>query len=420
MKIFKGEKADLLLTLKGMLTANTFGVDTEGTGLSAHENHIRLVQISTPEQVAVIDTYKYDREWIMKVLRRFFAANEDKPRIFANAKFDLQFFKKEGIYLNKNVHDVLMMFKVKYNGECSQFPNLVEVINFCFNKSLSITAKKEKQKEDWSVEELTDEQYEYAGNDTLYLPPLYEHLKAELMEEGKLWSVYNNIELSCLHSVAQMEFNGIPVDKTVFEKLYTQLFPIQETQREDLLRFFHEHGSDITNLNSWQQVLKAFDCLGVTLPNVQQTTLEQCDHPIAADLLAYKKRKTLLQFVVGLPKFICEQTGRIHGNLHQLGTQTGRFTASNPNLQQIPRPTKNQDVALRSFVKASPGYTLVCSDYSQLELVIAAEITQDRLMIETYNNGGDIHKLTASLVLDKPVSEVTKDDRQLAKAVNFG
>lgn len=419
MKIFKGGKQDLVNTLKDMLEGNYYGVDTETTGLCPHTNHIRLVQIATSKEVVVIDTYAYDRPWVIKVLKRFFEATGNKPKIFANAKFDLKFFIREGIDNIKEVHDVLMMFKVKYAGECSQFPNLVEVINFCFDKQLSLKDKKDKQKEDWS-QELTDDQYEYAGNDTLYLPALYEHLKRELLEEGKLWHVYNNVELPCLHSVVGMEYRGVPVDPEVFVKLYDMLTPIQEQARKDLLEFFHEHGSVIENLNSWQQVLKAFLCIGIELPNTQESTLQECEHPIAGELLAYKKRKTLLQFVNSLPTFIVPATGRLHGQFHQLGTNTGRFTASKPCLQQLPRPIYGEDIVLRSFVKASEGFSLVCADYSQLELVIAAEITQDRLMLETYRSGGDIHKLTASLILDKPIEEVTKEDRQIAKAVNFG
>lgn len=420
MKIFRGDTKELLLSLKQMLdTGSMFGVDTETTGLSPHSDHIRLIQLSNESEVSVIDTYDYDRPWLMNVIRRFFAATGDRPKIFANAKFDLQFFKSEGVNITKEVHDVLMMFRVLYNGECSKFPNLVEVTNFCFNLSLSVKAKKEKQKEDWSVE-LTDEQYSYAGEDTLYLPALFKHLKAELQENKILWNVYNNIELPCLHSVVGMEHCGVPVDPTVFTRIYDSLFPVQEESKKEILGFFQNHGSDIQNLNSWQQLLRAFITIGCPIPDTTEASLSACDHPIAADILSYKSRKKTLEFVVSLPKFINEKTGRLHGGFHQLGTDTGRFTASKPNLQQVPRPISGQDIVLRSFVKASEGYTLVCADYSQLELVIAAEITQDPLMLETYNSGGDIHKLTASLILGKPIEEVTKEDRQLAKAVNFG
>ena len=105
----------------------------------------------------------------------------------------------------------------------------------------------------------------------------------------------------------------------------------------------------------------------------------------------------------------------MHCQFWQLGAQSGTFTCSNPNLQQIPR---NKET--RSCFIANPNYKLIIADYSQIELRIAAEITQDKTMIDAYNRGEDLHKLTASIVLNKPLDEISKGDRQIAKSANFG
>ena len=108
-------------------------------------------------------------------------------------------------------------------------------------------------------------------------------------------------------------------------------------------------------------------------------------------------------------------TGRIHAEYNQLGADTGRFSCRNPSLQNIPK-----DKSFRSCFVAAPGNVLIRADYSQIELRIAAEITGDNKMIEAFTNGDDLHRLTASIFSKKPIDQIKKEERQAAKAVNFG
>ena len=110
-----------------------------------------------------------------------------------------------------------------------------------------------------------------------------------------------------------------------------------------------------------------------------------------------------------------DTTGRIHAECHQSGASTGRLSCRKPNLQQIPR-----DKSFRSCIAAPPGYRLIIADFSQIELRIAAEITGDATMIKAYHNGQDLHKMTASIITEKPLHQICKNERQAAKAVNFG
>ena len=132
--------------------------------------------------------------------------------------------------------------------------------------------------------------------------------------------------------------------------------------------------------------------------------------------MEYKKLSTLVSvFFEPLPRATSVKTGRIHANYWQLGAATGRFSCSGPNFQQVPR-----DAGVRACFVAEDGNKLVIADYSQIELRIAAEISEDQRMTEAYRNGADLHRLTASLVQGMSLDEVTTAQRQAAKAINFG
>ena len=111
---------------------------------------------------------------------------------------------------------------------------------------------------------------------------------------------------------------------------------------------------------------------------------------------------------------LCEN-GRLYPSFHQLGAGTGRFSCSDPNLQQVPRESN-----FRKLFVAPEGYKLVDCDLSGIELRIMAWLSKDPTMTEAFNNNVDLHKITASKVMGKPVEEITKAERQMAKAVNFG
>jgi DNA polymerase I len=135
-----------------------------------------------------------------------------------------------------------------------------------------------------------------------------------------------------------------------------------------------------------------------------------------AALLEYRRTsKALSTFLLPLPQMVHAATGRLHPKYGQDGAWSGRMSCGSPNIQQIPR-----DSAFRACFTAPPGRKLVIADYSQIELRVAAEIAQDTRMIAAYRNNEDLHRLTASLVSGKALSDITKKERQAAKAVNFG
>jgi len=140
------------------------------------------------------------------------------------------------------------------------------------------------------------------------------------------------------------------------------------------------------------------------------------NHPLVKVISEYRKAaKSLSSFLYPIPGMIHKKTRRLHPHYAQIGAWSGRMSCWNPNIQQIPRSAK-----FRACFIAPPGRKLIIADYSQIELRVAAELTHDPRMIEAYRNGDDLHRLTASLMLGKDMDAITSQERQVAKAVNFG
>jgi DNA polymerase-1 len=141
----------------------------------------------------------------------------------------------------------------------------------------------------------------------------------------------------------------------------------------------------------------------------------------AIDLILEQRQLTKLKgtYVDALPQLINPRTGRIHTSFNQTGSVTGRISSSNPNLQNIPIRTEVGREVRRAFV-AEPGWQLVAADYSQVELRVMAHVSQDSGLRSAFERDEDIHAATAAAVLSVPISEVTKDQRRIAKSVNFG
>ena len=140
------------------------------------------------------------------------------------------------------------------------------------------------------------------------------------------------------------------------------------------------------------------------------------DHPEIELLQQYKSLlKIISSALQPLRANINPVTHRVHSDFHQMGASSGRMSCGNPNMQNMPRRSD-----IRSIVAAPPGHKLIIADYSQIELRIIAEISEDPAMIAAYREGQDIHRLTASLFSDKKPEDITREERQKAKAVNFG
>ena len=142
---------------------------------------------------------------------------------------------------------------------------------------------------------------------------------------------------------------------------------------------------------------------------------------IAEDLLQYRKLSKLQStYVKALPELIIQRTGRIHSSFNQTIASTGRLSSSSPNLQNIPIRSLLGKEIRKAFVPQNENWSIIAADYSQIELGILAILYQDQNLIKIFNNRGDIHSQTAAIMLNKPITEISQNERRHAKVVNFG
>ena len=149
-------------------------------------------------------------------------------------------------------------------------------------------------------------------------------------------------------------------------------------------------------------------------------TLAEQGYEIASLVLSWREISKLKNtYTESLTNNISNKTNRVHTTIQMTGAQTGRFSSTDPNLQNIPIKSKNGKEIRKAFV-SEKGYKLVCFDYSQIELRLLAEIAKIEELRKAFNQGLDIHKLTASQIFNVEVSKVNNDQRRNAKAINFG
>ena len=248
-----------------------------------------------------------------------------------------------------------------------------------------------------------------------------------LLEKEKLDKIFYDLEMPLVTILADMEVNGIKVDKTFLTPLLKDLKEEIGKMSEEIYTLTKER----FNLNSPQQLSRIlFKKLKLAPAKKSKTgyystsasTLKEIKnkHPAIEKILEYRNITKLADgFVEPLIKYINPKTGRIHTSYFQIGTSTGRLASSDPNLQNIPiRGTRGKN--LRKAFIAEKGHVLCSADYSQMELRIMAHFSKDELLIRAFKEEKDIHKDTAMHLFNIPEEEVSEDDRRKAKAINFG
>lgn len=260
----------------------------------------------------------------------------------------------------------------------------------------------------------------------LSIVPLMEETKKQL-EKNLQTELYYGIELPLVSVIADMQSAGVKVD-TEQLKLFSQSL----SERIDrLVEVIYEYAGEKFNINSPKQLgVILFEKLELKSGKKTKTgystnidVLEKLrdEHPIIEKLIEYRQLSKLKStYCDGLIAVINPDTGRIHSQFKQLVTVTGRISSTEPNLQNIPVRTELGRELRKMFVAGGEDKVLVDADYSQIELRVLAHISGDKTMTEAFKNNEDIHAVTASQVLSKPIEEVTREERSSAKAVNFG
>lgn len=371
-------------------------------GLDPHQARIRLIQLAVKNQpVIVVDLDAFDSVTDLQPLQ--WVLMNDSVKVFHNANFDMKMLWSIGFNVNGQSFDTMLAARLlSPAGRVT----LAEVAR----AYLDISLPKQEQTSDWSGD-LTDSQLLYAAHDARILLLLRDRLKSRLADEAL--TEVAKIEFDCVRATAGMEYSGMKLDADQINRYRRRV----EAKRTELQASLYGFLGEI-NLASPIQLKTALAKVGVEVESTSRRALylRLDNHPCISALLAYKKLSTLItSFFNSVPRATSAHTGRVHANYWQLGAATGRFSCSGPNFQQVPR-----DVEVRRCFIADAGRKLVIADYSQIELRVAAAISTDRKMIEAYRSGEDLHRLTASLVQNISPENVTQEQRNAAKAINFG
>ena len=288
-----------------------------------------------------------------------------------------------------------------------------------------IDKKKNKQITLFQTEETNDNE-KYINGFKVYLVKKICDTTIEKLKELELLKLFDNIEMPLVKVLGEMQFEGMKVDEEELIEFGNKLKEQLEAIKDSIYKLCGEE----FNINSPKQLGEIlFEKL--KLPVYKKTksgystdvdVLEKLreEHPVIEKILEYRSLTKLNStYVEGLIPYINKKTGRIHSYFHQTITATGRISSTEPNLQNI--PTREElGKQLRKVFKPEQGYIFIDADYSQIELRVLAHISEDKHMIEAFENDEDIHKQVASKVLGIPIEEVTKEQRVSAKAVNFG
>ena len=272
-----------------------------------------------------------------------------------------------------------------------------------------------------------DKAMEYACCDADMTGRLRSAFEQKLHGEG-LWDLFSTMEMPLVPVLVDMQRKGVALDSGALYEMSQDL----DQQLKQLEVNIYDAVGHVVNINSPQQLSELlFNELG--LPKTKRTktgystdanTLEALrgSNPVIDYILEYRQLSKLKStYLDALPQLVNPRTGRLHTSYNQTGSATGRMSSSDPNLQNIPIRTELGRNVRRAFVaENSPEWLLLSADYSQIELRVLADLSQDAALVEAFQRGEDIHSATASLMYEVPVERVTPDMRRIAKVLNFG
>jgi DNA polymerase-1 len=381
------------------LDIETYG-DGKRDGLDPWKGDIRFLTL----RVDGHDTWLLDLRSIGYDLGVLKAALESVEVIIHNANFDLLWLSVKCDIRPMRVFCTLTAARLLTAGGRTG-----NDLDQCLLRYLGIFPESDMAKSDWGAILLTQEQLRYAERDVEYLQLLAARL-SKLLEEAHLQEVVR-LEMALLPVIVDMEASGIAVDTNKLKMLRDRAQMDAHSNGQQLRLMFQQ---PTLNPSSPKQLVAALRQMGIAVEGTaEEALLKVDDGNVIPMILKFRGAEKAGQQAKKLLEAIA-QDGRIHGRFDSTGTMTGRFSSSKPNLQNIGRGP------LRACFVPANGHKLIVADYSQIELRVAAVISGEAKMIQAYEKGCDLHRQTAAFVLGKEPDEVTKEDRQLAKAVNFG
>ncbi|MEZ4912375.1 MAG: DNA polymerase I [Saprospiraceae bacterium] len=406
----------------------TISFDTETTGIDPNAAELVGLSFSVEPHKAYYIPIPSDQEKAKAVVAHFKPILEDRSIKFIgqNIKYDLAMMKWYGVEMNGPFFDTMiahylcepdLRHKLDYLTESYLDYKMVPI------EDLIGKGAKQLSMRDIDIKRVA----EYAGEDadlTLQMVPVLK----QMMTDNAIENVYDTIEEPLIQVLCDMEHAGIRIDGNFLREYSKELEKLILEEEQNIYRKAGTH----FNISSPRQVGEVlFDRLKVpyrwkkTSQGHYSTDFDKLtelagEHEVIDAILEYRKLTKLKStYVDALPLMINNKTGRVHSNFNQARAATGRLSSENPNLQNIPIKNEAGREIRKAFIPKDDNHVLVAADYSQIELRLIAEISNDASMLEAFESGKDFHRATAAKVYSVPYDEVTSDQRRNAKTVNF-
>jgi len=413
-------KEDLEKVIPELEKAKFLYLDIETTTFEDfRKNKVRLIQLGDEKNTYVIDLFECGE--CIELLKPLL---EKKAWVGHNLRFDIKH-----LYYHFGIEPITVFDTYIASLLLGNERNSLQAV---VQKYLGEYLDKAEQLSNWGASSLTANQLQYAAKDVEILRRLYpillkelnnqtqqrrkELLKTQVAEIFGLENPVAIVEMGAVKHTAKLEAHGFALDVERIEKLLKELrIKLQNGQ----IKFMTTYGKvDVFSPKQVAQFLTKR--LKLKLPSTKKGNIatddkalsEYIDVPTVAEIVKIRKLKKTYDKIRELKNYVKED-GRVYPEFKQIGAKTGRMSSEKPNVQNIPRD-------LRKIFKAPSGKKLVVADFSQIELRIAAEYVEEEKMIEAFQKGEDMHVITASLVLGKRKEDISKQERQLAKAMNYG
>ncbi|WP_395805549.1 DNA polymerase I, partial [Daejeonella sp.] len=413
-----------------LASQKSFCFDTETTGLDANDCELVGLSFSVKASEGFYVPLPADQEACAKILEEFKSVFENSQiaKYGQNLKYDILVLNWYGIHVQGELFDTMLAHYLIDPDSRHNMDLLAE--NYLHYTPVSITSLiGQKGKNQGSMRDIDVELVkEYAAEDadiTLQLKNTFEPLLKSL----NAWKLAEEIENPLVYVLADIEREGVKIDQNALAEISKTL----EIDLRQLEQSIYEKAGVKFNIASPKQLGEVlFDKLKLD-PSAKKTKTGQYQtgedvlsklankSDIVADILDFRQLQKLKStYVDALPQLINKKTGRIHTSYNQAVAATGRLSSNNPNLQNIPIRTDRGKEVRKAFIPRDENHVLLSADYSQIELRIIAEISEDENMMEAFVQGHDIHTATAAKVYGVSLEEVTSTQRRNAKAVNFG
>ena len=404
--------------------------DTESTGVDPLLADIVGLSFSFEKGKAYYIPTPSDRELALDIVSQFKPVFENSAiqKIGQNIKYDILLLSRYDIAVQGDLFDTMLAHYLIDPDTRHGMDILSET--YLGYTPISITELiGNKGKNQGNMRDVPVEQAkEYAAEDADITWQLYETF-TPLLSETATQELAEKVEFPLVYVLSEMEKNGVKINidtlKVFSQSLETDIAALEQ-------RIYEKTGVQFNIASPKQLGEVLFDKLQLD-PKAKKTKTGQYKtgeevllalahkSDIVQDILDFRQYQKLKStYVDALPNLINPETGLIHTSYNQAVAATGRLSSTNPNLQNIPIRTEKGREVRKAFVPRSEDHIILSADYSQIELRIMAELSQDENMLEAFTLGHDIHKATAARVYGVPLEEVTSDQRRNAKAVNFG